>query len=48
MDYLKSKSPITKWQIRTLFSDVEQAKTAKIDGVVLSNLLKLCYLCGFG
>ncbi len=46
MDYLKSKSPITKGQIKALFSVVEQVKTAKIDGVVLSNLLKLCYFCG--
>jgi len=48
MDYLKPKSPITKGQIKALFMDVEQVKTAKakIDGVVLSNLLKLCYFCG--
>jgi len=46
MDHLKTKSPLTKGQTQALFNNVAQAKTANIDGVVLSNLLKLCYLCG--
>jgi len=46
MNYLKTKSPIAKKHIETLIEKVRQAKTNNIDGVVLSNLLQLCYEFG--
>ena len=46
MNYLKTKSPIAKKHIDTLIKQVKQAKTNNIDGVVLSNLLRLCYEFG--
>ena len=45
MDYIKTRLPVPKANIENLFATIESVKTPTIDGVVLSNLARVCYEC---
>lgn len=45
MDYFKTRPPVTAVVIEDLIARLESMKTRTIDGVVLSNLVRVCYEC---
>jgi site-specific recombinase XerD len=46
MDYIETRPPVTATVIEDLIARLESVKTSNIDGVVLSNLVRLCNECG--
>jgi len=45
MDYLQTHPPVPHSDIENLITAIESVKTPVIDGVVLSNLVRVCYEC---
>ena len=45
MDYIKTRAPVSEQDIENLITTIESVKTPTIDGVVLSNLVRVCYEC---
>ena len=45
MRYIKTYPPVPEADIENLFTTIEPVKTPTIDGVVLSNLVRVCYEC---
>jgi len=46
MDYIETRPPVSEADIEDLIARLESVKTSNIDGVVLSNLVRLCNECG--
>ena len=45
MDYIQTRPPVPEPDIENLIATIASVKTPKIDGVVLSNLVRVCYEC---
>jgi integrase len=45
MDYIETRPPLSEPDIKNLITTIESVKTPTIDGVVLSNLVRVCYEC---
>jgi site-specific recombinase XerD len=46
MTYIVTKPPFSRTEIEDAINRIASVKTKKIDGVVLSNLVRLCHECG--
>ena len=45
MDFIETRPPVTQIEIEDLISRLESVKTKVIDGIVLSNMVRICHEC---